>query len=242
MWWTGFAFLAMAGTTSVLEEVQGVRGLRMDHAAVTPPRKHWELPAGEPRAGIQKVDGVAAAKAWGAIRIEAPVEAVWLVLNDEARLAGRLPVSTSAVISGPRHGERRVFEYMPLPIVSDRWWVVDVRHNGELYRASHGLMWEMAWKNANPEVVQKTHYAPIAAGGVPAAWTTGSWLLVDLGEQGTWLEYTTWSDPGGSLPAGAATRFASGAVKQTLSAVAELAMEATSESRAGYSRPDGTPL
>lgn len=239
MWFVG---LAMAGTGSVLGELAELRSLRLDTSAVTPPRKVWELPYDRPVAGIRRVDGVSAAKAWGAIRVDAPIEAVWLVLNDEARLVDDLPISTSAVLSGELHGERRVFEYLPLPIVSDRWWVVDIQHNAKLYEASDQRMWEMAWRNTDPETIERTHYAPIASNGIPAAWTTGSWLLIDLGEDGTWLEYTTWSDPGGSLPVGPATSFASGAVKQTLEAVAGLAEAARDESRAGYTRPDGSPL
>lgn len=239
MW---FMACASATTGAVLGDLADLRRLRLDDSAVTPPKSVWELPYHEPAAGIRRVDGVAAAKAWGAIRVDAPIEAVWQVLNDEERLVDDLPISTSAVLSGELHGERRVFEYLPLPIVSDRWWVVDIEHNDRLYTASDGQMWEMAWRNTDPALIERTHYAPIAAGGVPAAWTMGSWLAIDLGEDGTWLEYTTWSDPGGSLPVGPATSFASGAVKKTLLAVAHLAEAARDESRAGYVRPDGSPL
>lgn len=239
MWWMG---VALAGTVDTLEHVQDLRAYRLDKSAVTPPRKHWSAPVGQPRAGIQRVEGVAAAKAWGAMWVDAPIEAVWMVLNDEARMLEELPLSASGVIGGDLHGERRVFEYMPLPLVSDRWWVVDIEHNERLYAESDATVWEMAWKNADPHVVETTHFAPVAAGGIPAAWTTGSWLLVDLGDDGTWMEYTTWSDPGGSLPVGPATSFAAGAVKDTLEAVAKLSRLAAREDRDGYQRPDGSPL
>ncbi len=225
-----------------LQTARSLRGHRLDQEAVVVPESSWSAPVQSPRAGIERVSGVSAAKAWGAIRIDAPIEAVWLVLNDESRLAGELPVSHAAVLSGDVHGNRRVFEYLPLPIVSDRWWVVDVRHNAPLYTASSGRVWEMAWSDAPSEELKGTDWESLAADGVEAAWTRGSWLLVDLGEHGTWVEYTTWSDPGGSLPAGPATSFASGAVKSTLEAVAELADRARSESRAGFTRPDGSDL
>ena len=243
--WAGTAGAAKTADPEIAQVLETARewaALRLDQEAVVVPQSSWAAPVGVPRAGIERVDGVSAAKAWGAIRIQAPVEAVWQVLNDESRLAGKLPVSHAAVLSGDRHGDRRVFEYLPLPIVSDRWWVVDVRHNGALYEASAGRVWEMAWQDAPSEELARTPFAPIAAGGVEAAWTRGSWLLVDLGRHGTWVEYTTWSDPGGSLPAGPATSFASGAVKSTLEAVAELADAAREESRRGYTRPDGTSL
>lgn len=154
-------------------------------------------------------------------------------------------MSVSAVIGGRPHSHgRRVFEYLPLPlIVSDRWWVVDMHMNRGLYEASDGVIWELAWTDAtSADALTGTPFAEVAAGGVPVAWTRGSWLLYRIDERRTLVEYTSWSDPGGSLPAGPATRFGGGAVKDTLRAVAALADEAHGRPKAGFVRPDGTPL
>ncbi|MBW2255116.1 MAG: hypothetical protein JRI25_11020 [Deltaproteobacteria bacterium] len=57
------------------------------------------------------------------------------------------------------------------------------------------------------------------------AWTKGAWLLVDLDGEATWIEYQTWSDPGGKLPAKTISRMSAGGISDTLETIAELANE-----------------
>lgn len=99
-----------------------------------------EALSGRTVARLSRVEGVSAAKAWGVAVIDAPVEQVWMAINNDSALAEYLPVSQSTVIAGDTYGApRRVFELMPLPLISDRWWMVDVQHNPALYTATHGL-------------------------------------------------------------------------------------------------------
>lgn len=242
----GAAQPAWAGDLTAAVEAAGpFRSLRMAEAPQIPAWAYARAAKGEVATGLEAVDGSAAGKGWGVAVLDAPVEAVWMAINDESRQAGRMPVSVSAVVGGAAYAApRQVFEYLPLPIVSDRWWVVDIAHNGPLYAASSGRMWELSWvddPNAQ-QVVDASAYASQAASGVPVAFTRGAWLLIDAGEGRTLVEYYAWSDPGGSVPAGLASRFAGGAIRDTLKAAGALATESLALSRAPYRRPDGTPL
>ncbi|MCA9570163.1 MAG: hypothetical protein KC656_20105 [Myxococcales bacterium] len=217
------------------------RALREAREPAEPPSWAYADAAKGPVAGIVPVAGTTA-KAWGVAVFDLPIEAVWMAVNDESRMAGRLPVSISKVIGGTeRAAPRRIFEMMDLPVVADRWWVVDVSHSAKLYEASGGKVWETAWTDATQgAVLDDLHAREAARNGMPVEWTYGAWLLVDLGDR-TVVEYYTWSDPGGSIPAGA-SRFAGGAVRQTLAAIGELAAQNIGRSRTGFVRPDGSPL
>lgn len=229
------------GVQTGVQRVAPHRELRDAREPAEPPAWAYDEAGSGPVAGIVPVAGTTA-KAWGVAVFDLPVEAVWMAINDESRMAGALPISVSRVVAGrERAAPRQVFEAMDLPIINDRWWVVDVHHNAALYQASGGRVWEASWTDA-------THSAnlddPVARrtmeSGVPVEWTYGAWLLVDLGDR-TVVEYYTWSDPGGSIPAGA-SRFAGGAVRKTLAAIGELAAANVGRDRTGFVRPDGRPL
>jgi hypothetical protein len=234
--------MAVAGVGDEVEATRALRQMRMARAVAEPRRDAYDAATRRPVAGIEAVAG-STAKAWGVLVVDLPVEAVWMAINDEARMAGRLPVSMSTVIGGQaRKAPRRVFEYMPLPIVSDRWWVVDVAHNAALYEASGGRLWEASWSDATAGAsLPSGAVGEAAADGHPVDWTYGGWLLVALADGRTVVEYYSWSDPGGAIPAGA-SRFAGGAVRQTLTAIAALAAENVGRDRSGFVRPDGRPL
>ena len=138
---------ASASDLSTITEVMAHRDARMaDGAPIVPQSAYEDALAGERVAQISRVDGIAAAKAWGVAVVDAPIETVWMVVNDESALGEHLPVSTAQVVQGTaRSAPRRVFEYLPLPIISDRWWMSDVSHNGPLYTATNGRAWEQVW-------------------------------------------------------------------------------------------------
>ena len=241
MGWVLGTAMADDRTTRTLAMVRPLRGLRTAREPAEPPASAYGQLGGGPQAGIEPVAGTTA-KAWGVAIFDLPVEAVWMAVNEESRMAGALPVSVSRVVGGQVNGSpRRVFEAMDLPLVNDRWWVVDVTHNAALYEQSGGRVWEASWTDATHHAVVDDAVARQAMeAGVPVDWTYGSWLLVDLGDR-TLVEYYSWSDPAGVIPAGA-SRFAGGAVRRTLAAIGELAEANVGRSRAGFVRPDGTPL
>ena len=244
---TVLMLLSLAEARTVAEGLAILDPLRSQRAAdaapTVPADAYTRAASGEHVKGIQSVEGVAASKGWGVAVFDLPVEAVWKAVNDEKRFAGRLPVSESAVVAGtPNRDGRYLFQYMPLPVVDDRWWVVHMDHNAGLYQQSGGVVWELSWKDAtDASRVAGTSWEAKVEDATPVAWTHGSWLLVDL-EGKTLVEYFVWSDPGGSIPAGPASKFAGGAVLDTLAAMEQLAREHAGKSEGGFVRPDQSAL
>ena len=77
---------------------------------------------------------------------------------------------------------------------------------------------------------------------MPIAWSKGAWLLVDLGNNTTLIEYHTWSDPGGSIPVGATTRFAARTVKTNLKSMVAFTREHIPTCPDTFMKPDGSAL
>ena len=63
---------------------------------------------------------------------------------------------------------------------------------------------------------------------MPVAYIEGAWYLHALGEKTTLIEYYTWSDPGGAIPAGLASSFSSSSIEDTIEAMVKLARAGSS--------------
>jgi hypothetical protein len=92
--------------------------------------------------------------------------------------------------------------------------------------AVYDLPLEAVWRAVNDEEVYEDLGTPLAERaerGRPVDWTRGSWLVVGLADGRTVAEYFAWTDPGGMIPARPASRFARGAIRDTLDAIGRLA-------------------
>jgi hypothetical protein len=184
-------------------------------------------------------------KGFGVALVELPVEVLWRAINDEDGHdeEGYLPLSRSEVTGGtPRGTNRQVFqagEKMGL----GRWWLTQTTMSGELYEASDGRLWEVAWEadmeglgSPRPPVDDPPDLSPIK-------WSRGAWLLVPLGESCTLLEHFTWSEPGGFV--GLVQGLVLGrALRESIEGMVRLAAERyrTPPDGPPFVRPDGTPL
>lgn len=232
---------ANAGLGESLEQVRELRQLRMGKdAPPVPADAYARADQGTPVSGVYRPEGVDAGIGWGVVVYDQPIDRVWAAINNNAQMADVTPVSHSLVVQGePCHSGRRAFEYLPISLFTDRWWIVELSHNAELFRASSERMWEMVWNDHN-ETPLTAEVAQVASGGMPVQWARGGWLLVDLGDGRTLAEYHTWTHPGGSLPVRMASSLAGSAVKKTIQAMGELA--ASMRSTTGFVKPDQSPL
>ena len=100
---------------------------------------------------------------------------------------------------------------LPLPLFSDRWWVVQSFTNPKLLQASNGLVREMSWKN-EPEAHKylSNELRDQIKDKVQINFIRGSWVLIQLEPGYILAEYHTWSQAGGSLPDGVASSFLEG--------------------------------
>ncbi len=144
---------------------------------------------GEPVAS--RFDTEQGAYATAAIWLDAPVEQVWLVVNDgEHEPASR---SRTRVLEGPS-GVRRVHITLELPWpIADRQWVSDIVPNRALYDATGGKVWQRTWE------LRDSSLATEPENGVWLKENRGAWTLVEVG-QGTLMLFTVRTVLGGLLP------------------------------------------
>ena len=118
---------------------------------------------------------------------------------------------------------------MPIPIVSDRWWIIRQRINTSLETESAGRVREMAWFPAAEQTGALTAEASaVAEQGMQVTHTYGGWFLVDLGGGQTLVEFWSWSDPGGNIPVRMASSFAAGGIEDTFGTMSDLARKGPS--------------
>ncbi len=196
---------------------------------------------GEIAKGIEIIEDIKAAKGYGIAVFDIPIDQLWKAITDEDHHAGKLPIQVSKTVEGsPRQDNHTLYQFMDVPLVADRWWMVNIRYTPQLYTASGGKAWELTWRDRNSDEALKARLDPgLFDEGMPVAWTKGAWLLVALDDGRTLIEYHTWSDPGGQVPVGIATRFAAGEVVNTLKAMAQFAREHTPTCSGTFHRPDG---
>jgi len=199
---------------------------------------------GEIISGVEVVENIKAGKGYAVGVIDAPIEVVWRGVVDVDHHADYLAVTVSKTIRGtPRLDKHHLFQYLDVPIFSDRWWVVQMSFNSELYKKSDGRAWEITWIDRQQDKPLLASLDPtLIDSGVPIRWAKGAWYLVDLGANRTFVEYHNWTDPGGRVPVGPATRFASGEVKDNMQRMMAFAQSHAKDCPETFVRPDGSPL
>ncbi len=214
---------AAADPAAVAARLAEVKPLLSDRVAAHPPpvpETAWaQAAAGETVTGVQKVDGFKARIGWGVAVLDVPISRMWGALNEELYHQDLLGLGHVEVVRGePCADRRRVMMLLPLPIVSDRWWVVENRENASLAAKTGGRVRELTWKEVAEPASEPLSDAARARveGAVPVAFNEGAWLLIDLDGGRTLAEYHAWSDPGGELPSGAASRFANSTIAATI--------------------------
>jgi hypothetical protein len=216
----------------------------IDTVPTIPAKVYQAALDGEIAKGIEVVEDIKAAKGYGVAVFDIPIEQMWKAITDEDHHANKMAVTMSETVVGtPRTHDHTIFQFLPVPMVSDRWWVVNIRYTGSLYTQSGGKLWEVTWRDRNKDqsVVGQLNLAQFND-AMPVAWTKGAWLLMKLDDGRTLIEYHTWSDPGGSVPVGLATRFAAGEVAQNLKNMAKFARSHVPGCDGTFHRPDGSGL
>ena len=233
MWWVlGLMSVANAADPATiaarLAEIDTVRSLRQAEGVPTiPDSAYADLAGGEIHTGLVSVDGHKAKKAWGVGVLDAPIDRLWAAINDDVGGVAYNKLISSEVVSGERCGSGRgVLQLLAVPWVTDRWWITFVTANSAIYEASGGRVRENTWESNNdPSLVTTTSGEQAMEAGIPIDFTKGAWFMADIDGSSTLIEYYVWSDPGGSVPAGLASRLAAGGIEDTLLAATRFANE-----------------
>lgn len=211
-----------------LAEIEALRSMRLASGAPKLSSADVRKAAGGVLVtGLVDVPDSGADKVYGAQLVRLPIAQFWAALNDETRHPGFTAVAYSELLAGEvcKSG-RRVLQYLPIPMVSDRWWIGILRDNPDLWRESGGSVRELTWKSSvDPAEVTSASGRRIIAEAEPIGFTRGGWLLVAIDERSTWIEYFSWSDPGGSIPSSLASSFAARGVANAFDAMQRFAKE-----------------
>jgi hypothetical protein len=194
--------------------------------------------------GVEVVENIKAGKGYALAVFDIPIAHIWRGIVDEDHHAEHLMVDVSKTVEGtPRQDQHTLFQYLDVPIFSDRWWVVKQDFNEALYASSQGRAWEVAWTDRQKDAAFIASMDPaLIEHGIPIRWAKGAWFLVDLGGGRTFVEYHTWTHPGGKVPVGPATRFAAGEVRDNLEAMVNFSLTHALTCGEVFVRPDGSPL
>ena len=133
----------------VLEESNAYRDMRLGQGIPNISREAYEKAAkGNIVTGIQSVSGYKERIAWGVAVLKAPMKEFWASINDGEQHAGKTPVSFAKVIVGePCLDKRQMMMILPVPVMTDRWWIIQTSINTKMKRASQGRVREMSWVN-----------------------------------------------------------------------------------------------
>ncbi len=173
------------------------------------------------------ITGLAGSTAWGAAVLDVPIGQLWAGLNDETRHPGYTATAYSEILSGQacRSG-REVFQYLPVPMISDRWWISTLRHNHQLARDSGGSVRELYFRgNMDPSRVTSPAARKLLPQAAPIGSTRGGWFLVAIDPFSTYVEYHSNTDPGEGVPQSLASRLATKGVRDTIEAMERFAKE-----------------
>jgi hypothetical protein len=182
---------------------------------------------GDIASGLIEVPGVAARKVWGVGVLDVDIGTLWAAIDDETRQADYNAIDFSQIQTGaPCEAGHTTFQFLSVAMATDRWWVTKPVENTALKEKSGGTVREYAWTSSVDLADVKTADALAKTkDGMPIAWTKGGWFLIALDESRTIAEYNVWTDPGGSIPAGMASWFASGSIDGVMEAVVAFAKQ-----------------
>ena len=133
------------------------------------------------------------------------------------------------MLGGTPCGERQTLLVLKIPIVDDRWFVNQER----LLSQPDGSVREMSWRTLPDPAALPLNAADEAAikGAVHISQNEGAWWLVQLGPASVLAEYTSLTDPAGSLPAGPTARFSTATLDDTFNGILAVAQGGRSRCR-----------
>lgn len=150
---------------------------------------------------------------------------------------------------------RLVYQYLELPGIKDRHWIIRTRTNGILWHASDRTIWESSWEldPAAEELIRFYFDAgsieKVSEEQVDAAIVTprndGCWLLIDLPDGRTYIAYQDLSDIGGKVPAWLVNELGPSGLKGLVDKVAQRGREIEqhfSATRPPPRAPDGSEV
>lgn len=228
--WIAAAFAVDADALEArLAEIQPLRELRIQRSAPAVSSSDVRKAAGG-TVVTGLISSNTGSKAYGVAVVDVGIGRFWAALNDETRHPGYTATAYSELISGRVcQSGRRVLQYLPVPMLSDRWWIGIITTNSKLMSQSGGSVREASFASStDPTEVTSEAGQKMIANGTPLGFSKGGWFMVAVDDRHTYVEYYLHTDPGGRIPGGMASMFATKGVRQNIEAMTRYAKEAKS--------------
>jgi len=226
--WLSMAWAVDADSLEArLSEVADMRAWRLYQAPTPAMSDARKAASGSVITGL--MSSSTGSKAYGVAVVPIGIGQFWAALNDETRHPGYTAVDYSELVSGSvcKSG-RKVLQYLPVPMLSDRWWVGVITMNHKLQSQSGGAVRELAFTSTVDEsLVTSSSGKKMIANASPIGFSKGGWFLVAIDDRHTYVEYFLHTDPGGRIPGGMASMFATKGVRQNIDAITRFAKEAS---------------
>jgi len=205
-----------------LSEIEEYRAMRLAHGAPKP-----NADVVKRASGGTVVTGLYGNMAWAAAVLNVPIGQLWAGLNDETRHPPFTAMGHSEILTGaPCQSGRSVFNYLPIPMVSDRWWVSHIRANDQLAAASGNSVRELTWFGTmEPSAVTSASGKKFMKEAEPIGSTRGAWFMVAIDQFNTYVEYFSATDPGAGVPSSLANRLAARGVHDQVLAIKKFATQ-----------------
>lgn len=221
MWLLLIGLMAWAATPEQVlarvDEVAPLRALRTARPPAVARDVYVRAAGGEVVTGVVEVPGHSARKVWGVAVVDVPIGRYWAALNDDRSKVEYTKLEHVEVVSGvPCAAPRRVFQFAAIPLLTDRWWFVNIASNTTLRARSGGRVREQSWRSDTDWSTPTPTTTAWAAKGMHITSTEGAWFLVDIDGKSTLVEYYTWADIGGSVPSSLVGTLAAGGIDDTI--------------------------
>lgn len=180
---------------------------------------------------------------------------LWLAICDRDHHEEFMPHIREGVMLLDEGHSRLVYQYLGLPGIKDRHWIIRTRTNGPLWTASGETAWESSWslepgaEEMIPTYVENGDIEKIDAKQAEDAIVTpindGCWLLVDLPDDRCFIAYQDLSDIGGKVPPWVVNELGPGGLTKLVIKVEERAKSIEqffSTERPPPKAPDGTDI
>jgi len=173
--------------------------------------EYAQVIGGESVFKARKLPGSDIAEGGVARILQVPAWQIWRAVVDEPHHKDFMPqIFFADVLEGAGQG-RLIFDFLEIPFLDDRQWVVEAKHWGALWTKSSGRIWMASFKT--PEDQAAVIRRGLQSGKIPDVVkalqedaitikeSRASYTLIELPDGRTLVEYRVFTDPGGSIPA-----------------------------------------
>jgi hypothetical protein len=234
-----FATVAHATPSSVeivsaVERTQAMRIHRQANKVPTIPMSTYtQVSLNNVVTGLTDV-GADAKVGWGVGIFPVPIEEMYAALNEEVQHVPASPVDVTEIIQGQACQDGRVvFMNLPIPMLSDRWWVTTQGTSQGIRTQSQGHLAELTWDTIPNYTASSlpSHLQRHTIDGVHVQESSGGWLLIKIDDTHTLGEYHSWSNPNGYIPSSIASMLSAQGVERVFESMLQYAQNHTETCR-----------